>query len=119
MASSTTPKIHPKDESGKAQSTEGIDPLYGLGEIALQITRHGQFYSRESAQSVTIMEVMLSGGSYAEDAEERHRDTLCGAFGDGCGRLCPKRPGPYRLCGDALAEGAGIGAKLKKTRFRR
>jgi hypothetical protein len=46
-----------------------IPPLHSLAELCKQIGRHGR-----TTQPVTILEVMISGGSYAEDAETRHRD---------------------------------------------
>ena len=43
--------------------------LHSLGELCQQLGRHAG-----TKGQVTVLEVMISGGSYAEDAEVRHRD---------------------------------------------
>jgi hypothetical protein len=52
--------------------------FHSLREMAHQLTRH-----QEINQPVTVLEVMTSGGSYAEDAEERqrHRYAVLSALG--------------------------------------
>jgi hypothetical protein len=71
-------KIRPKsskasaaDAATSAQEPKATnDTLFTFREIADQIARQSL---ATKAPRVTVLEVMMSGGSYAEDAERRHR----------------------------------------------
>jgi hypothetical protein len=67
---------HRKEAGAKAPETPGTEeartkvPLDSITETAEQIVRHA---TGSKQPLITVLEVMLSGGSYAEDAETRNR----------------------------------------------
>jgi hypothetical protein len=70
-------RIQSEEAAANESKTNKIG-LHGLRELADQLTRH-----QEKDKSVTVLEVMTSGGSYAEDAEDRqrHRYAVLSALG--------------------------------------
>ncbi len=66
-------KIHqPSGDAEAAKSARTNDSFFTTAEIAQQISRHGH-PSFGLTAPVVVLEVVLSGGSYAEDAEQRYR----------------------------------------------
>jgi len=73
MAYQATHREKIRDETKeleRSQTNKVKVPFYSLAELCQQISRH----SDSGRAPITILEVMISGGSYAEDAEQRHRD---------------------------------------------
>src|SRR5580658_5555248 len=64
----------PANPTNGANPRLTIDSFFTLREIASQISRRWtQASSLGPKEPTAVLEVMISGGSYAEDSEERHR----------------------------------------------